>query len=85
VLRGFGGPDPQPISRATPAVLRRDNFAAGSMGPKVEAACRFVEMTRDLAGIGAPGDASALLAGKAGTIVTPGGYYGGPDDLRPPS
>ena len=84
VVRGFGGPDPEPISRTTPAALRREDFAAGSMGPKVDAACRFVEMTGDLAGIGALGDAAMLLAGKAGTIVTPGGEYGGPHDLRPP-
>ena len=84
VIRGFGGPGAEPISRATPAALRREDFAAGSMGPKAEAACRFVEMTGDLAGIGALADAALLLTGKAGTIVTPGGDYGGPHDLRPP-
>jgi len=84
VVRGFGGPDPRPIGRATPAELRRENFAAGSMGPKVEAVCRFVELTGDLAAIGALEDAAAILAGKAGTVVTPGGDYGGPHDLRPP-
>ncbi|MEV6300599.1 carbamate kinase [Actinoplanes sp. NPDC051861] len=84
VIRGFGGPDPRPISRATPAELRSEEFAAGSMGPKVDAVCRFVEMTGDLAAIGALEDAAAILAGKAGTVVTPGGDYGGPHDLRPP-
>jgi carbamate kinase len=84
VVRGFGGPDPRPISRATPAELRRERFPAGSMGPKVEAVCRFVELTGDLAAIGALEDAAAILAGKAGTVVTPGGDYGGPSDLRPP-
>jgi carbamate kinase len=84
VQRGFGGPDPEPILRASPAELRRENFAAGSMGPKVEAACRFVELTGGLAGIGALADAPLLITGKAGTVVTPGGDYGGPHDLRPP-
>jgi carbamate kinase len=84
VIRGFGGPDPEPISRATPATLRRERFAAGSMGPKVDAVCRFVELTGDLAAIGALADAAAILAGKAGTVVTPAGDYGGPHDLRPP-
>ncbi|MDI6105253.1 carbamate kinase [Actinoplanes sp. NEAU-A12] len=84
VSRGFGGPDPRPINRATPAELRRERFAAGSMGPKVEAVCRFVELTGDLAAIGALEDAVAILTGKAGTVVTPGGDYGGPHDLRPP-
>jgi carbamate kinase len=84
VIRGFGTPDAEPIRRATPAALRRQNFPAGSMGPKVEAMCRFVEMTGDMAAIGALSDAELILAGKAGTVVTPGGDYGGPNDLKPP-
>jgi carbamate kinase len=83
VVRGFGTPEASPMRRATPAALRREDFAAGSMGPKVEAACRFVEVTGDMAAIGALEDAPLILSGKAGTIVTPGGDYGGPDDLRP--
>ncbi|BCJ45767.1 carbamate kinase [Actinoplanes ianthinogenes] len=73
VLRGFGGPSPEPISRATPAELRREDFPAGSMGPKVEAVCRFTELTGGLSAIGALEDAAAILAGKAGTVVTPSG------------
>jgi carbamate kinase len=84
VIRGYGGPDPEPILRATPAALRREKFAAGSMGPKVEAVCRFVDMTGDLAAIGALEDAALILAGKAGTVVTPAGAYGEPNDLAPP-
>jgi carbamate kinase len=84
VIRGFGTPDAEPILRATPAALRREHFPAGSMGPKVEAVCRFVEITGDLAAIGALTDATLILAGKAGTVVTPGGDYGGPHDLKPP-
>jgi carbamate kinase len=83
VMRGFGTPRAEPILRATPAALRREQFPAGSMGPKVEAVCRYVEVTGDLAAIGALGDAVAILAGKAGTVVTPGGDYGGPHDLKP--
>jgi carbamate kinase len=83
VMRDFGTPDAAPISRATPAALRREQFPAGSMGPKVEAVCRFVELTGDLAAIGALDDATEILAGKAGTVVTPGGDYGGPADLGP--
>jgi carbamate kinase len=84
VMRGFGTPEAEPILRATPAALRRERFPAGSMGPKVEAVCRFVELTGDLAAIGALSDAELILAGKAGTVVTPGGDYGGVNDLRPP-
>jgi carbamate kinase len=39
------------------------------MGPKVEAACRFVERTGRMAAIGAIEDAADILAGTAGTIV----------------
>jgi carbamate kinase len=84
VVRGYGTPDAQPIYRATPAALRREKFPSGSMGPKVAAVCRFVEITGDLAAIGALEDAPMILAGKAGTVVTPGGDYGGPHDLKPP-
>jgi carbamate kinase len=83
VVRGFGTPDAAPISRATPAALRREDFPAGSMGPKVDAVCRFVEVTGDMAAIGRLEDAVAIVNGDAGTIVTPAGDYGGPGDLRP--
>ncbi|KUL28157.1 carbamate kinase [Actinoplanes awajinensis] len=73
VQRGFGGPQPSPIARATPAELRRERFPSGSMGPKVEAVCRFVELTGGVAAIGALDDAAAILSGKAGTVVTPSG------------
>ena len=40
------------------------------MGPKVEAVCRFVEATGQMAAIGRLADAEALLHHDAGTIVT---------------
>jgi carbamate kinase len=83
VVRGFGTPEATPITRATPAALRREQFVAGSMGPKVEAVCRFVETTGDIGAIGALEDAPLIIEGKAGTIVTPGGDFGGTNDLRP--
>lgn len=83
VVRGYGTPDAEPVLRATPASLQREGFAAGSMGPKVDAACRFVEVTGDMAAIGRLEDAQEILAGRAGTIITPGGDYGGPADLSP--
>jgi len=43
--------------------------AAGAMGPKVEAACRFIERTGGFAAIGALEQASAILAGTASTGV----------------
>ena len=83
VVRGFGTPGATPILRATPAALRRELFPAGSMGPKVDAVCRFVEVTGDMAAIGRLDDAVTIIAGTAGTVVTPAGDYGGPADLRP--
>jgi carbamate kinase len=54
------------------------DFPAGSMGPKVDAVCRFVELTGDLGAIGRLEDAPAMLRGEAGTVVTPSGEYHGP-------
>jgi carbamate kinase len=65
-----------PIARATPAELRALRFAPGSMGPKVEAACRFIERSERppraerRAAIGALAQAVGVLAGEAGTQVS---------------
>lgn len=67
----FGRPGSAPIRTATAAALRAHGFPDGSMGPKVEAACRFAERTGGLAAIGALTHAAALLAGTAGTRVSP--------------
>ncbi|HLG08612.1 MAG TPA: carbamate kinase [Gaiellaceae bacterium] len=71
VMRDWGTPQTRPISRTTPAELRGIQFANGSMGPKVAAACRFVEATGGTAAIGALEDAARIVAGTAGTIVVP--------------
>jgi carbamate kinase len=71
VERRFGTPAAEPIRRTTPAELRAVEFAAGSMAPKVEAACRFVEATGGTAAIGALADAAAIIRGSAGTVVAP--------------
>ena len=70
VQDGYGTPQARPIRRATPADLRARSFPAGSMGPKIDAVCRFVEATDKLAAIGQLSDAQALLNGDAGTVVT---------------
>jgi carbamate kinase len=58
-----------PIGETTPAQLRRFSFAGGSMGQKVEAACRFVERSGRTAAIGAIDQADAILRQSAGAIV----------------
>ena len=70
VIDGYGTPGARPIRRTTPAELRARSFPAGSMGPKVEAACRFVEATGKVAAIGRLDAATALLTGEAGTTVS---------------
>jgi len=73
VQDGYGTPQARPIRRATPADLRKHDFPAGSMGPKIEAVCRFTEATRRPAAIGRLADAEALLSGRAGTLICPTG------------
>ncbi|MEY9875618.1 carbamate kinase [Streptacidiphilus sp. MAP12-33] len=69
VYRRFGSGDPGPLTRATPADLRSLDLPEGSMGPKAEAAARFVERTGGLAGIGPLDDALGVLLGTVGTLV----------------
>ena len=59
----------QPIGQIAPSELRRLAFEVGSMAPKVEAACRFVEGTGGRAAIGALEQAAAIVAGVSGTQV----------------
>ena len=66
---GWGTPEKQRIEGATPARLRELSFPAGSMGPKVEAVCRFVERTGGRAAIGQLDSIVGLLEGTAGTQV----------------
>ena len=69
VSAAWGTPSQRQIRRASPATLSAMPFAAGSMGPKVQAACRFATATGKTAAIGALGDLSRIIAGNAGTTV----------------
>ena len=69
VYTGWGTPERRRLDRVTPSELRALPFAAGSMGPKVEAAIRFVEGTGKRAAIGGLADIEAIVAGDAGTQV----------------
>jgi carbamate kinase len=71
VQEAYGTPQARPIGRIGAARLRAMGFAAGSMGPKVEAACRFASATGNIAAIGQLEDAQQLAAGTAGTQVSP--------------
>ncbi len=70
VCVGWGTPGQQLIRSAHPDALAAMPFPAGSMGPKVEAACAFARESGRVAAIGALGDLGAVLAGTAGTHVS---------------
>ena len=77
VYEDWGTDQAKPIRNATPELFRGMSFPAGSMGPKVEAACRFVRSGRAgsragdrVAYIGALRDAGQMLGGEVGTRVT---------------
>lgn len=69
VYTGWGTPDRKRLSVVTPDELDAMQFAEGSMGPKVEAACGFVRNTGREAVIGALSDIAGIVAGHAGTRV----------------
>jgi carbamate kinase len=71
VYAGWGEPDAEPIRHISARQLRGYPFAPGSMGPKVESACQFVEATKGKAGIGNLGQATEIFLGQAGTQVHP--------------
>ena len=69
VYLDWGTPRQRRLDRVTPEELAGYQFAAGSMGPKVEAAARFVAKTGGRAAIGALADIAGIIAGTAGTNV----------------
>lgn len=75
VALDWGTPRQRSLGRVSPGELRRyqteGHFAGGSMGPKVEAALRFVEAGGARAGIGALHQALAVVEGRSGTQIVP--------------
>jgi carbamate kinase len=69
VETGWGTNAASPIVWATPSDLRAMQFAPGSMAPKIEAACRFVEQTDCSAAIGSLAELEAVIRGTAGTQI----------------
>jgi carbamate kinase len=69
VYLDWGTAEQRRLDSVTPDDLSRRAFAAGSMGPKVEAAARFVTRTGKRASIGALADIAEIVAGRAGTSV----------------
>jgi carbamate kinase len=73
VYTGWGTAEQGAVGATTPVWLRGQEFPAGSMGPKVDAVCRFVEATGRRAAIGRLADIQGLVDGTAGTQVTADG------------
>ena len=69
VYLDWGQPTQRAIGKVTPRALAAHDFAAGSMGPKVEAARAFVLATGQRAVIGSLDRIDAMIAGTAGTQV----------------
>lgn len=66
----WGSESDRMLGRVTPAELRQHDFASGSMGPKVDAACRFVEATGRRAAIGDLTKAVEIVRGESGTQIS---------------
>ncbi len=66
----WGQPTQRAIARAHPDALGNLPFAAGSMGPKIEAACDFARHTGKEAVIGSLADIEAIVQGTAGTRIS---------------
>lgn len=73
VFYNFGKPDQEEIFDVTADELQghidNDEFAKGSMRPKVEAAVSFVKATGKPAVIGALDDVKEIIAGNKGTVI----------------
>lgn len=69
VFRDWGGPDQAAIGAIAPDALEAMTFEAGSMAPKITAACDFVRSGGTMAGIGRLQDARAIVEQRAGTRV----------------
>ena len=71
VYLDWGGQEQRLLGEVTPEELASYEFAAGSMGPKVTAASRFVRATGKRAAIGRLENIGAIVDGRAGTRVVP--------------
>jgi carbamate kinase len=72
VYADWGTPEQRRLERVTPAEVRAHEFPAGSMGPKVDAAARFVEATGKRAAIGSLAEIEQIVDGKSGTQIVTG-------------
>ena len=69
VFVNWGQPDQKAIASAHPDAIAQMDFAAGSMGPKVQAAVNFARNSGKDAVIGSLSDIVDIVKGKAGTRI----------------
>jgi len=73
VVLGFGTPEARPVERVDVGAMRdlqrEHDFASGSMGPKVEAALRFVEAGGTRSVITSMENIEQAVNGRAGTVI----------------
>jgi len=69
LMRGFGGPTPEPIQSISTADAEALELPHGSMGPKVRACTEFARATGNPARIGSLDEAADVVAGSAGTTI----------------
>jgi carbamate kinase len=69
VFVGWGTPEAKAIHKANPGDIAKHKFPAGSMGPKVDAACQFAMTTGRTAAIGALADIPEIVRGNKGTLI----------------
>lgn len=71
VYTEWGRPTARRLDSVTYNDLKNLHFEAGSMGPKVAAACWFAQMTGKTSAIGALQDLERVASGQAGTTICP--------------
>ena len=69
VYKDWGQPSETAIEEISVAEVKKMKFAAGSMAPKIEAACQFVEATNRVASIGSIENINKMVAGISGTRI----------------
>ncbi len=74
-MLGYGTDDAEPIGEVSVAKMRayaaEGHFASGSMGPKVEAVCRYVERSGNIGVITSLANIEPAVRGRSGTVVVP--------------
>ncbi|MHA2715690.1 carbamate kinase [Vibrio owensii] len=69
VCLNWGTPQEQKLENVTLEQMKQYSFPAGSMGPKVDACCQFVEKTGQSGHIGDLSFALEIIEGKSGTHI----------------